>query len=48
MRQGKSLKEAADDAIQRINKYYSGFSGAIIVANTKGEYGECCHINIYL
>ena len=39
MRQGKSPKEAADDAIQRINKYYLGFSGAIIVANIKGEYG---------
>jgi len=38
MRQGKFPKEAAaDDTIQRINKYYPGFSGAIIVANTKGE-----------
>jgi len=48
MRQGKSPKEAADDAIQRINKYYPGFSGAIIVANTNGEYGEHHHNNIYL
>ena len=39
MRQGKSPKEAADDAIQRISKYYPDFSGAIIVANIKGEYG---------
>jgi len=47
MRQEKSSKEAAEVAIQRINKYYPGFSGAIIVANTKGEYGECCH-NMHL
>ena len=43
MRQGKSPKEAADDAIQRINKYYPDFRGAIIVANIKGEYGKCCY-----
>ena len=48
MRQGKSPKEAADDAIQRINKYYPGFSGAIIVANIKGEYGKCCYENTCL
>ena len=40
MRQGKSPKEAAQDALYRIEKYYSGFTGAIIVANTKGEYGR--------
>ena len=45
MRQGKSPKEAADDAIERINKYYPGFSGAIIVANIKGEYGRRCYTN---
>ncbi|XP_065883752.1 putative N(4)-(beta-N-acetylglucosaminyl)-L-asparaginase GH22932 isoform X2 [Dysidea avara] len=38
MRLGKPPKEAADDAIKRIEKYYPGFSGAIIVANIKGEY----------
>ena len=46
MRQGKSPKEAAVDAIERINKYYPGFSGAIIVANTQGEYGRSCYTNI--
>ena len=48
MRQGKSPTEAANDAIQRINKYYPGFSGAIIVANIKGEYGRCCYADIFL
>jgi len=39
---GKSPKEAADDALNRIEKYYPKFTGAIIVANTKGEYGRPC------
>jgi len=41
MRLGKSPKEAADDALMRIEKYYPGFTGAIVVANIKGEYGGC-------
>jgi len=32
----KSPKEAADDALMRIEKYYPG---AIVVANIKGKYG---------
>ena len=42
MRLGKSPQEAADDALQRIAKYYPAFSGAIIVANISGDYGRLC------
>ena len=40
MRLGKSPQEAADDVISRIAKYYPGFTGAIVVANIKIEYGR--------
>lgn len=42
MRLGHSPEEAAKDAISRITRVHPSFSGAILVANTKGEHGAAC------
>eukprot|EP01102_Stenamoeba_stenopodia_P019666 TRINITY_DN747_c0_g2_i1.p1 TRINITY_DN747_c0_g2~~TRINITY_DN747_c0_g2_i1.p1 ORF type:complete len:376 (+),score=85.75 TRINITY_DN747_c0_g2_i1:100-1227(+) len=39
MRNGMSPTAAAEDAMQRIVKYYQDFTGAIIAMNMQGEYG---------
>ncbi|XP_076315695.1 N(4)-(Beta-N-acetylglucosaminyl)-L-asparaginase [Tachypleus tridentatus] len=43
LRQGMTPSVAATDAIYRIVKKYSDFSGGIVVANIKGDYGAACH-----
>ncbi|XP_013791268.1 putative N(4)-(beta-N-acetylglucosaminyl)-L-asparaginase GA14866 [Limulus polyphemus] len=43
LRQGMTPLAAATDAIYRIVKKYSDFSGGIVVANIKGDYGAACH-----
>lgn len=43
LRQGKTPKEAAYLAIERIRKYNSNFFGAIIVLNQNGEFGAACN-----
>lgn len=43
MRRGATPTAAAETAILRIVKHYPRFSGAIIVANIKGEFGAACH-----
>ena len=39
---GMSPKQAADDAMRRIQAKYKTSMAAIIVANSKGEYGASC------
>ncbi len=39
MRNGMTPKEAADDAIKRILKYYDDFMGAILVIDKLGNHG---------
>lgn len=39
MRNGIHPKEACENALKRIVKYYPGFRGAVIAANMKGEHG---------
>ncbi|XP_005093163.1 N(4)-(Beta-N-acetylglucosaminyl)-L-asparaginase [Aplysia californica] len=43
MEKGASPREAATLAFSRMTKFYPDFSGAIIAANTKGEYGVACY-----
>ncbi|XP_022913427.2 N(4)-(Beta-N-acetylglucosaminyl)-L-asparaginase-like [Onthophagus taurus] len=43
MRNGKTPKEAADEAIARISKHYPNFSGAVIAVNKNGEVGAACN-----
>lgn len=43
MRNGMHPTAAAMEAVHRIVKYYPEFKGAIIAANTKGEFGAACH-----
>lgn len=40
MRQGLTPTEAAEESIRRIISKYPSFSGAIVTANMKGEYGR--------
>ena len=42
MRLGFSPNAAAEIAIGRIREKYSKFSGAVITANKRGEYGAAC------
>jgi len=39
LRQGGTPTEAAQNALMRISKFYPTFKGALIVANSRGEYG---------
>ena len=40
MRTGSTPSVAAEEAIRPIIKYYPQFTGAVVAANTLGEYGE--------
>ena len=40
MRGGMSPKDAADDALKRIAKYYPDYGGAVIAIHKDGRYGE--------
>lgn len=39
LRQGKSPSEAASLALRKIAKYYSKYSGGLVVVNKDGEFG---------
>eukprot|EP00163_Fabomonas_tropica_P029498 TRINITY_DN6341_c0_g1_i1.p1 TRINITY_DN6341_c0_g1~~TRINITY_DN6341_c0_g1_i1.p1 ORF type:complete len:131 (+),score=34.27 TRINITY_DN6341_c0_g1_i1:429-821(+) len=43
MRAGMTPTQAAEDAIQRIAKYYPTFQGALVAVNIKGEHGGACN-----
>lgn len=43
MRQGKSPKAAAEDAIRRIIKFYPKYIGALFAVDTAGRHAGACH-----
>lgn len=43
LRQGMDPDKACADVISRIAKKYPMFSGAVIAADVKGQYGAACH-----
>ena len=43
MRQGKTPKAAAEDAIRRIVKYYPKYVGALFAVDTAGNHAGACH-----
>ncbi|OXA52414.1 N(4)-(Beta-N-acetylglucosaminyl)-L-asparaginase isoform X2 [Folsomia candida] len=43
MGMGLSPTEAAEEAIQKIARFYPTFSGALVAVNLRGEYGAACH-----
>lgn len=43
MRSGKTPKEAADEAVNRIIKHYKDFAGAVIAVNRLGQYAAACY-----
>ena len=43
MRQGQSPRNASVNAIKRIIKHYSHFSGVIVAVNKRGEHSAACY-----
>lgn len=43
MRQGKSPKRAARDAIERIKRKYPRFVGAVFAVNRHGKHAGACY-----
>ena len=48
MKAGMTPTQAAKDALQRIQKFYPDFVGAMIAVNTKGEYGMYVHVYVFV
>lgn len=43
MRQGMSPRKAAEDAIQRIVRFYPAYVGAVIAIDSRGRHGAAAH-----
>ena len=43
MRLGKAPREAAEEALKQIARYYPKFMGAIVATTIEGNYGAACH-----